>query len=39
VRGLRVGEAEVDLRLVRHEEQVLVEVLRRKGELALDVVV
>src|SRR6185503_8111629 len=38
VRGLRVGEAEVDLRLVRHEEQVLVEVLRRKGELALDVV-
>ncbi|HXU84127.1 MAG TPA: amylo-alpha-1,6-glucosidase, partial [Polyangia bacterium] len=39
VRGLRVGEAEVDLRLVRHEEQVLVEVLRRKGELALDVVI
>ena len=39
LQDLRVGEAMVDLQLVRHDEQVLVEVVHKVGEVALQVLV
>jgi glycogen debranching enzyme len=39
LQDLRVGDAAVDLQLVRHDDQVLVEVLRKEGDVALQVLV
>ncbi len=39
IRNLRLGEAEVDLRLRRHPQDVGIKVLRRKGDIDISVIV